>query len=156
MNKKLNIIEAMKMPIGTEFEVEFDGEKIPNNTMIVSLDFVGTKEYKTIDWKCHPNDSFMRPFDFLINGVFIPIQQPVSFMEVVNSDKKCRVEHELVSKGFKENEDVMMLGWAKSFERGEFIPFNFLMHIIAFYLGWSELRIVILEGKWYLEEKIDE
>jgi len=142
------------MPIGTEFEVEFDGEKIPNNTMIVSLDFVGTKEYKTIDWKCHPNDSFMRPFDFLINGIFMPIQQPVSFIEVVNSDKKCRVEHELVQKGL--NGNVMDIYWAESFKRGEFIPFNFLMNIISYYLGWSELRTVIQEGKWYLEDEIDE
>lgn len=154
MSKKLNIIEAMKMPIGTEFEVEFDGEKIPNNTMIVSLDFVGTKEYKTIDWKCHPNDSFMRPFDFLINGVFIPIQQPVSFMEVVNSEKRCRVEHRFMKE--IKNKNVIETVYNSEFEKGAYLPLNYLMCILGGNNIASDLKQIIKEGKWYLEDKIDE
>lgn len=93
--KGLNIIEATKMPVGTEFEVIFNGEKIENNTMIIYRS-LGDKECKHIDWKCHPQDTFIKPYDFLINGTFIPIQKPINFSEAILHGKKIKVEHSLL------------------------------------------------------------
>ncbi|AGX43979.1 hypothetical protein [Clostridium saccharobutylicum] len=137
MSKKLNIIEAMKMPIGTEFEVIFNGEKISNNTMIISLALTRTKEYKIIDWKFHPKDTVMKPYDFLINGVFIPIQQPVSFMEVVKTKRKVKVECE----GYFKVREYRCLH-------------EILQKIIDNNFGEEDkaLNNFITKGKWYIEE----
>jgi hypothetical protein len=141
MSKKLNIIEAMKMPLGTEFEVIFDGKKIPNNTMVIYRSLASDRNTKHIDWKSHPDGTFMKPYDYLINGVFIPIQQPVSFMEVVKSGKKCKVEHELIDTDLtvysnKKISDFNDLDW---------VLFTLTNNQI-------DIKTIIQEGKWYIEE----
>ena len=140
MSKKLNIIEAIKMPIGTEFEVIFDGEKIENNTMIIYRS-LHDKATKNIDWVCHPQDTFMQPYDFLINGLFIPIQQPVSFMEVVKSGKKCKVEHELI------DTDLTVYSNKKI---SDFNDLNWVLFTLTD--NQIDIKTIIQEGKWYIEE----
>lgn len=61
---------------------------------------------------------------------------PVSFIDVVNSNKKCRVEHELVENDIYEKE------------------YHELKEVIGVMTAWystEELKRVIREGKWYLE-----
>lgn len=129
--KELNIIEAMKMPVGTEFEVIFNGEQIENNTMIIYRSLEGDNERKHMDWKSHPQDTYMKPYDFLINGIFIPIEKSVSFMDVVNSDKRCRVEYPNAPDGYWFLDD--MLYWLGNEHSSE------------------SCAEIIKNGKWYLE-----
>ena len=82
------------------------------------------------------------------NEYIIP-QEPVSFMDCVNSDKLVRVEHELT------NNLHSVLFYYKEFKNGEYIPFGHLMFYLSSDLNGEELRTVIKEGKWYLEEAED-
>lgn len=139
---KLNIIEAMKMPIGTEFKVIFNDEVIENNTMIIYQSLDNDKN-KHMDWKCHPKDTFMKPYDFLINGIFIPIEKPVSFQEVIDKDCiLCRVEHEHINSWLSPD----------SIEKiNEYLEFNKLMELLS-ELPSDELKIVLKYGRWYIKE----
>lgn len=64
------------------------------------------------------------------------IQQPVTFEEVLNSDKKCRVEHKLTAEysNFK-----------------EFMFLDILLSFISQYFGDEECKKIFKEAKWYLE-----
>ncbi|WP_271814529.1 hypothetical protein [Clostridium beijerinckii] len=144
MSKKLNIIEAMKMPIGTEFEVIFDGKKIPNNTMVIYRSLASDRNTKHIDWKSHPDGTFMKPYDYLINGVFIPIQQPVSFMEAIeegSEDKKVKVVMDRIT-------------FPKHFTDAlnKYMTLNEIFKFMSEHLSRVGIRNVIKEGKWYIEE----
>ena len=83
------------------------------------------------------------------NSEYIIPQEPVSFMDCVNSDKLVRVEHELT------NNLHSVLFYYKEFKNGEYIPFGHLMFYLSSDLNGEELRTVIEEGKWYLEEAED-
>lgn len=67
-----------------------------------------------------------------------PIQKPVSFDQVLCSDKKCRVEHELFD-------------FNRVFGDGYF-GLDSILYEVANYLDEIEIKRVIREGKWYLEE----
>ena len=82
------------------------------------------------------------------NEYIIP-QEPVSFMDCVASDGWVRVEHELTSK-LKPDGNYM-----QEFKNGECIPFAWVMYYLSLELENEELRTVIEEGKWYLEEAED-
>jgi hypothetical protein len=162
--KGLNIIEAMRMPVGTEFKVIFNGEHIENNTMIIYRSLEGDKgdKDKHMDWKCHPQYTFMKPYDYLINGVFIPIPQPVGFMEVVESNKKCKVEHELMNDllnsdiTLKEfNNDELEYKWFLEYSNKGYLQLNLLMDVVMGFFNAREYKTVIKEGKWYLSDEED-
>lgn len=77
------------------------------------------------------------PMDFCgINNMqrFVKVEKPVSFDDVLKSDKKCRVEHDLVI-STKEYED-----------------FDILIADISNVRDAQELKDIMLNGKWYLEE----
>ena len=74
---------------------------------------------------------------------FIIVQEPVTFMDCVNSNKNIRVNHPLVNELFKHIHIPMNLS-------------NVLFQITNNLDGSEELRRVILEGKWYLEEADNE
>lgn len=125
------------MPIGTEFEVIFDGEKIENNTMIIYRS-LHDKATKHIDWVCHPQDTFMQPYDFLINGVFIPIQQPVSFMEAIEAYSKGKTIKSI------EKEDGQIFTYI-------YIPDD-IADCIEDDTHCAMTAREILNAKWYIEE----
>ncbi|WBK39644.1 hypothetical protein CB452P1_000060 [Clostridium phage CB452P1] len=82
------------------------------------------------------------------------IQQPVTFEEVLNSDKKCRIEHEELNKVIeKTNElnDSSTNEFLISFKKGEYLNFNNLLELFIWILSDSKIRKIIKEGKWYLE-----
>lgn len=64
------------------------------------------------------------------------IQQPVTFEEILNSDKKCRVEHNKTN-SFSILENFMELD-------------SFLCYISQYFAS-EDIRQIIKEGKWYLE-----
>ena len=135
MSKKLNIIEAMKMPVGTEFKIVYEDGLKANTNMILKTDEDDTKHLNWVDGSC------LKVYSFLADAIFIPIQQPVSFMEVVKSGKKCKVEHELVDTDLvvyvnKKISDFNDLDW---------VLFTLTDNQI-------DIKTIIQEGKWYIEE----
>ncbi|MFT8352172.1 hypothetical protein [Clostridium saccharoperbutylacetonicum] len=85
MSKKLNIIEASNMPYGTEFKVKIDhyykyddADRIRDNTKMIAINMqegIRFKEYTNIE----------KASKSLINATFVPIKQPVSFMEAIEA-----------------------------------------------------------------------
>jgi hypothetical protein len=73
----------------------------------------------------------------IMNLKFKKVQSPVSFMDVINSTKKCRIEHELV------NNDEYSQNYHELYD---------LMYVMSEWYTSDELKTVIKEGKWYLEE----
>jgi hypothetical protein len=144
MSKKLNIIEAMKMPIGTEFEVIFNGEKMPNNTMKIYRSLEGKKDCKHMDWTCHPKEISMKPYDFLINGVFIPIQQPVSFIEAV-ADQNNKIMADISELDFP-------LYVKEKFSEHSYKSIRDMLFLLTNIFSDKGLSKVITKGKWYIEE----
>lgn len=148
--KGLNIIEAIKMPVGTEFEVIFNGEKIENNTMIIYRS-LGDKECKHIDWKCHPQDTFMKPYDFLINGIFIPIQEPVSFMEAINAGLEGKmIKVDLTELNEKYSDDEIGTCVLNSYWNNCWSSIKCIFEMLA--KTEKHTNKIINEGKWYIKE----
>lgn len=70
------------------------------------------------------------------------IQQPISFMEAVKSEKRVKLEHVILTKLTKCRETTLK----------EYKSLPDLMYLLGRELLSEELREVILNGKWYIEE----
>lgn len=130
MSKKLNIIEAMKMPIGTEFTMRRNDSDMPSNVYIDSD--------TCFRWK-HNDEPFSPYVDNLI-ATFIPIQKPVSFIdainEAINNKKRISCIHDrFVSSGEYMNISKMFTCMGQGAE-------DFPMDLIS-------------NGRWYIEESED-
>ena len=126
MNKELNIIEAVNMPIGTEFEVFFKSGRKGTQKVIVSEELGSHK----LIWE---DGKDVKSYGCIINAKFIPVQKPVSFIDAVKSGKRIRVsspEYELI--------DFCTIGNA--------------IHKLSLMISEEYMRKVILNGKWYIEE----
>lgn len=134
--KELNIIEAMNMPVGTEFEVFSDGRKLERKFKINDINelvVVYDNDYKA------PRNVTKE----IINYKFIPIPKLVNFMkavQVAKEGKRVKVKHEKYYE-FKDFKDI-----GKVFEciidaNKEFGDENVNKAIIK----------NILEGEWYIE-----
>ena len=146
VSKKLNIIEAMKMPIGTEFEVLLNGDKFGCVAKILKLEGNSKKQ---LVWDNRANSSIVLT-DSVADAVLIKIQQPVSFMEVVNSDKKCKVDFSNI--GLPNHWDARVL----KFKNKNYITFGQLMYDLSNTCGTDVLRKIFKEAKWYVEESEDD
>ena len=126
MNKKLNIIEAVNMPAGTEFEVFFKSGRKDDLKVIVS-EVLGSHKLIWEDGKD------VKTYDDTMNAKFVPVQKPVSFIEAVKSGKRIRVsspEYELI----------------------DFCTIGNVIHKLSLMVSEEYMRKVILNGKWYIEE----
>jgi hypothetical protein len=77
------------------------------------------------------------------------VQQPVSFMEVLKSTKAIRVEDEFINTLEANECDKEFLD---DLLRGEFKTLDDLLYYLSFYADEKELRDILLNGKWYIEE----
>lgn len=123
------------MPIGTEFEVFSTLNRKADVNMILRENENNKKYLEWVD------NEPLKVFEFLMDTTFIPIQQPVSFMEVVKSGKKCKVKHELIDTDLtvysnKKISDFNDLDW---------VLFTLTDNQI-------DIKTIIQEGKWYIEE----
>ena len=136
MSKKLNGFEALNAPAGTQFEVKY--KKGTTRKVEVYEDEEGVL-LKYIDIKGFSMMDFHKGLD---TAEFIPIQQPVSFMEIVKSKKRCMVNHELIDNTCLDTED-----------NKELTTFNTLDWVL-FTITNNQIDIseIILNGKWYIEE----
>lgn len=127
--KKLNIIEAVKMPIGTEFEVHYNDDEQAIANMILKTGDKGTKYLDWIDTNIP-----LRVFAFLADTTFIPIQKPVSFIEAITSGKRIKCEYE------------------KFNQSGIYMTMNTLFKLFSLSYSADFIPNLIKEGKWFIEE----
>ena len=124
MSKELNILQAIEMPVGTEFEVIYkNGIKSVIKTVLdESRNFVMVSD-EDLESATHK----------FITAKFIPIQKPVSFMEAI----KARCEGKTIKVVLRNNERIYKDNSAglKDQNGGYLTPLE------------------ILEGKWYIEEE---
>jgi hypothetical protein len=136
--KKLNIIEAIKMPSYTEFKVLYDCghydkrtiKKIPNGNF---------------EWSDKKQESL---HEGILIATFIPIQQPVSFMEVVNSDKRCKVDFSNIGLLSHYNDRIEKFSCKTK-------AFGQILFDLSNSFPTGIVRQIIQEGKWYIEESED-
>ena len=136
MSKELNILQAIEMPVGTEFKILNAGKDYENSayskTAIVSVSECNSKILLG-----DGVDEF--GFNDYIAGLkFEVIQKPVSFMEALKSGKKLKVEHPLMSEIIETE--------IKEFDSISWILFAITNENI-------DVREIILNGKWYIEEE---
>ena len=126
MNKELNIIEAVNMPAGTEFEVFFKSGRKDDLKVIVS-EVLGSHKLIWEDGKD------VKVYGCIMNAKFVPVQKPVNFINAVKSGKRIRVsspEYELI----------------------DFCTIGNVIHKLSLMISEEYMRKVILNGKWYIEE----
>ncbi|NFO31457.1 hypothetical protein FDB41_15095 [Clostridium botulinum] len=90
LNKELNILQAIEMPIGTEFEVKLKKPSI----ILKDITLVGNGKRGR---KTFINSKINKALDLCedyFNAKFIPLTKPVSFMEALESGKKVKVKCE--------------------------------------------------------------
>lgn len=127
--KELNIIEAMEMPIGTEFCVKNEyGEE--RNSKIIKATCSEVK--KKLVWNDNDNPKVFVTSE-IINAKFIPVQKPVGFMEAIISENRIK---------------VVIDNW--EFSDVYMKPSEMLTRLGNVCDKW---RIRIIKyGKWYIEE----
>ena len=125
MSKELNIIEAVNMPICTEFEVFFKSGRKGTQKVIVSEELGSHK----LIWE---DGKDVKSYGCIINAKFIPAQKPVSFIDAVKSGKRIRVSY-------------------PGYELCNFCTIDNVIHKLSL-MSKEYMREVILNGKWYIEE----
>lgn len=132
MSKELNIIEASKMPVGTEFQVVFeDGEKSIGNVRFDNYGYLYNVGYEDDDMY------YIKVTGKHLNAKFIPIPKSVSFMEAIKAyseGKRIKCDHS----------DVTSYYWMTQLED----IFSDLRDNDDFGITSAE----ILDGKWYIED----
>lgn len=135
MMKGLNIIEASNMPIGTEFKI-----LTINGYEEIGCHVEKAGEFTMLAW--NHNEVSIGGTQKLINATFIPIQQPVSFMEAVKSGKHIRVDLTGV-KGYGE-ETIKKLNTYMSLDE--------MFKILGDYFYSGYIIEIIEKGKWYIKD----
>lgn len=155
-NKTYSAVELLDFPIGTKFKISSSGNLVEVGTVdkIKGIFTVNNKGFCWDKEKCIPFN------ELWLTTEFIKILQPVSFMDVVNSNKKCKVEYGLVTTMLISKDitfDKYFIDESFSaMQRDEYIYFDRVVLVLSKYLGAEFLRKVIKEGKWYLEDDVDE
>lgn len=91
-------------------------------------------EYKQNCVRIFKDNKNIEFYGFVLEDEWELIKQPVTFEEVLNSDKRCKVEHELLD------------------DENEYETFDNLMYFLSNSLFEKELKEIIKNGKWYLED----
>lgn len=128
--KELNIIEAMAMPVETEFMANGMKVKICTSSGLKCIKVECTNKYEEII-----------PTETWINAKFIPIQKPVSFMEAVKSGKKVKVDYSDI-----DTDDN------HAFSCEDYRDLASLIFDIVNKNGSKAFKEIILNGKWYIED----
>ena len=133
--KEENLGKRVKCNTGKKFDIDKNcNHKIGIFSNGISIDLDST-EIMTLD------------FEF--------IQQPVTFEEVLNSDKKCRVEHEMLKKDFSDYysmiNDNALIKRIKDVLNDKYMSINDIFYVFGYIFTGDTLKKIFKEAKWYLE-----
>ncbi|WP_252214461.1 hypothetical protein [Clostridium sp. VAP41] len=133
LSKELNVLQAIEMPIGTEFEViDKYGDKNLVNIILCENNNLCRQSERLLCWKNSYKELGSGNYELTLK--FIPIQHPVSFIEAINSGKKIKCVHSRFSKSDIYMSIIKMFEMMSNSSCRDFIP------------------TLINEGKWYVEE----
>ena len=81
-------------------------------------------------------------------------QQPVTFDEALESGKKVRCEHELITKRDTgtDTDTGILDRHLKDYRNGEFLLMTNMLFVLSWVVSARNIKEVIKEGKWYLED----
>lgn len=82
-------------------------------------------------------NSSKKQIDEIFKAEWVEVRQAVSFMEAVESGRKLKVEHESI-------------GGGEYFKKFDFL--DDLIYELADIFSSNEIRQIILNGKWYVED----
>lgn len=82
-------------------------------------------------------------FGFTNQDKFIKVEEPVSFYEVVCSDKQCRVEHEIIN-DYLSTEDIDTLQ--------KYDELKCILKTLSQTISNKGMKTIMKEGKWYLQD----
>jgi len=88
-------------------------------------------------------------FEAWLKQEWVEVPQPVSFIEAVKSTKAIRVEHEFITNLEPSSSDKLFFN---NLINGKFFNINDLIYTISEYADAEELRGILLNGRWYIEE----
>jgi hypothetical protein len=151
MSKELNVIQASNMPEGTKFKVKFPSGRFEEENIKLCGEL--------FEW-CDSSGTTM--YKDLVNSTFIPIQQPVSFMEVLEGLSKCNINNEIVKgvyEKLRENNNAHEFykrEIIKGLLNGEFYYIHDIIYALSGCMSCSNWKNIIKEGKWYIEESEEE
>ena len=130
---KMTIQQAKTMPIGSVFEVYFGNKKV--DTTIILKPYYNNENDKVFYWQ----DEKITPAwctASLLDATFVLMQEPVDFMTAVKSGKLCKV---ICEKNKYTNGD-------------EYEPLSIILKNIGMYCSSNEAKIIIENGKYYLQK----
>lgn len=156
--KEYSLFEVYNEDEGTEFKVKYEKGNYNKSTIkVVEKEKEFLINRTKLVWN---NGEDIQMKEEFVTAKFIKVQESVSFKDVINSSKKCRVEHKNVSE-ILNNKDItfdkhMIAESFRAMKKDEFIAFDDVMLVLSRYLGATLLKQVIAEGRWYLESEGDE
>lgn len=130
------------MPIGSQFNIEIKATENTPAFLITNIVLKGNINEKRRAFLNSATDEYLNLFSDYLDATFIPIQQPVSFMEAIANEYN-RVRVDLTGLNFysKAKENLNKYMSVKEMFK-------------ALYMHFSDYGIsqAIKEGKWYIEE----
>ena len=145
MSKELNILQAIEMPVGTEFKI-LNAGKDDENSAYSKTAIVSVSECNSKILLGDGVDEF--GFNDYIAGLkFEVIQKPVSFEEAICSNKRIKV---VVPKelNYKYKNGITCLlnnNWNNKYETVE--------NILKMLAEHGKKEVLIKKCKWYIEEE---
>ena len=139
MSKELNILQAIEMPVGTEFRVVYkDSIKmaIKKTVLDKNRNFVAVSD----------GDLESTTHNF-VTAKFIPIQKPVSFEEAICSNKRIKV---VVPKELNDKYSNGITCLLNDYWNNEYETVENILKMLAKH---SKREFLIKECKWYIEEE---
>lgn len=120
--------DKIKSPLGSEYEIYMGGV------------FSSFGKYVELG-------SSMLASNSAFYEIIPKVQEPVSFMDAVNSDKRCRVEHKLIDGYYSIHTSQPFGKYLYDYHK-----LYIHMHALSEVFNDEKFKDIIKNGKWYLEE----
>ena len=160
MSKELNIVEALKMDIGTRFNTDKKTGIVVIKSSSEFKEELGEYEWfssnKFLCWEGNGKKLELGNWESELK--FIPIQKPLTFMEAIKSGGRIRVEHELIDYYIPVtnlnylNDDYLEL-CCNILIKGGYVENNDLLSSLGYLFGNESISKILTEGKFYVEEE---
>jgi len=111
----------------------------------------GHKYLYYIDDKGNMKDGVIVNNWLMYEARFIKVKPSVSLAEVINQNKRCKIEHYMINQLIENEEDGQSFLWLSEYQY-----LKDIMCAIAEEFNKTGFNEILREAKWYLEESEDE